>query len=116
MGRGIEQRPAAGVVVIRRAGGEQLGGEGAGREGLPGSARAAEEVCVPGGGKSRYQRHSRSGLVPGGVNDRLRNPFDRLGHAVTAWTSASTAACTESRSWSASITLTRSGCRRATSS
>jgi hypothetical protein len=48
VGRGIEQGAAAGVVGILGAGGEDLGGEGAGGGALARPPRAAEEICVRG--------------------------------------------------------------------
>ncbi len=66
VGRGVEQRPAPGVLGVLGGGGEDLGGEGAGGGALAGAARAAEEVGVRGAGRQRRgQRQPRPRLVLG---------------------------------------------------
>ena len=66
MRRGVEHRPAAGVVGVLGLFGEDLGGEGAGRGALAGPARPAEEVGVRGpGAQSGRERQARPRLVLG---------------------------------------------------
>jgi hypothetical protein len=120
MGAGIEQRPAAGVVGICCALGEELGGEGTGRGPLARPARPAEEIGVAGaGGEGGGEGRLGAGLMASRLGEPGGDPrlaLRRGAHARTPLTSAITAAWTESGSPLASITRTRRGLRLATAS
>ena len=99
--RGVEQGAAAGVLGVLGRGGEDLGGEGAGRGPLAGPARPAEEVGV-GRARTPAPRSAPPAPAPGArcVSVAAARARHSTASITRAWTSSTLPA--------PSITTTRS--------